>query len=141
MSSIIKSFAVFQSLWQQEADREALRVLPCVPSCRCYLLCQTTPRAPRSAVRPPLLRTLLRYSAAAGSCCCVCSRRLSESPSLSFSLCCRLIRPAAPVTAFPEKRHCFPAPNVEGRLKIISGGTIRNVSGQQSIHYVSLLNR
>lgn len=71
----------------------------------------------------------------------VCSRRVSESPSLSASLCCRQIRPAAPATVFPEKRHCFPGPRVEGRLKIISGGAIRNVSGQQSIHYGSLLNR
>lgn len=71
----------------------------------------------------------------------VCSRRVSESPSLSASLCCRQIRPAALATGFPEKRHCFPGPRVEGRLKIISGGAIRNVSGQQSIHYGSLLNR
>lgn len=135
------NFCCFEFFWQQEANREPHRGRPCVASCGWCLLCQTTPRAARSCCSPPPEDTVAIKQRCRKLRSRVCSRRVSESPSLSASLCCRQIRPAAPATVFPEKRHCFPGPRVEGRLKIISGGAIRNVSGQQSIHYGSLLNR
>lgn len=143
----------FEIPWQQRAFHNILWGLEnwgyLLPSCGWCLLCQTTPKAPRSVVCPPPILEVKWYSEGSSTlyrevCVCVnsfcnaCNSKpiqklfLPSFVTSSLPLLCADKKMVVAAIVY-RNSHCFLALFLLG-LKIISSGAIRNVTGQQRIN-------
>lgn len=144
----------FEIPWQQRAFHNILWGLEnwgyLLPSCGWCLLCQTTPKAPRSVVCPPpgwrwndAVKVVALHLLCREVCVCVNSfynahisqpiQKLFLPPFVTSSLPLLHADKMVAAAVVSRNHHCL-LNHCWGRLKIISSVAIRNVTGQQRIN-------